>query len=178
MLSCVCLVVLTFTLIHRGHFRESGAMVIHALVIMKEEIIKDEENDLHAYNSLENSFVEGTWNCEFADEVKPSGSDIILSNNRISFSAFRGTKLKDIVEIRGITSLFVMGFLSNVCVEETTIEARELFPDMKIYVCSDGCAAKSKQVRCDILSFVLEYAFCSCLNKLRFIFAGTLCCHG
>ena len=137
----IYLVVLTFTLIHHDHFRESGAMVIHAAVLGR-----DEENDPHPYKSVENSFVARAWDCEFADEVQPSGSDIILRNNQISFSAFKGTKLKDIVESKGITLLFVMGFLSNVCVEETTIEARELFPDMKIYVCSDGCAAKTKQV--------------------------------
>ena len=106
---------------------------------------KEEDWDPYAYGPMENLFVEGTWNCEFADEVKPSESDIILKN-RINFSAFKGTNLKDVLEHNRITSLFVMGFLSNVCVEETTIEAKELFPYMKIYVCSDGCAAKSKKV--------------------------------
>lgn len=109
------------------------------------EKFKDEDWDPNAYGSMENLFVEGTWNAAFADEVKPSDSDIVLKN-RVNFSAFRGTNLKDIIESHGITSLFVMGFLSNVCVEETTIEAKQLFPELKIYVCSDGCAAKSKQV--------------------------------
>lgn len=126
--------------------RESGALVIHSPVIMKGgEKFKDEDWDPHAYGAMENLFVEGTWNCDFADEVKPAEADIILKN-RVNFSAFRGTDLKDVIESRGITSLFVMGFLSNVCVTETTMEAKELFPDLKIYVCSDGCAAKSKQV--------------------------------
>jgi nicotinamidase-related amidase len=109
------------------------------------EKFKDEDWDPHAYGAMDSLFVEGTWNSEFADEVKPSESDIILKN-RVNFSAFRGTELKDIIESNGITCLFVMGFLSNVSVEETTIEAKESFPDLKIYVCSDGCAAKSKQV--------------------------------
>ena len=110
-----------------------------------EEKFKDEDWDPYAYGSMENLFVKGTWNSEFADEVKPCESDIIL-RNRVNFSAFRGTVLKDVIESNGITRLFVLGFLSNVCVEETTIEASELFPDLKIYVCRDGCAAKTKQV--------------------------------
>eukprot|EP00984_Skeletonema_dohrnii_P025018 scaffold14161_cov121-Skeletonema_dohrnii-CCMP3373.AAC.2 len=125
--------------------RESGALIIHSPVLMRGgEKFKDEDWDPHAYGAMENLFVEGTWNSEFADEVKPSESDIILKN-RVNFSAFKGTVLKDVIESNGITRLFVMGFLSNVCVEETTIEAKESFPDLKIYVCNDGCAAKSKQ---------------------------------
>ena len=50
---------------------------------------------------MENLFVEGTWNSKFADEVKPSESDIILKN-RVNFSAFKGTALKDIIESNGI----------------------------------------------------------------------------
>lgn len=128
------------------YLREGGALIIHSPVLMRGgEKFKDEDWDPHAYGSMENLFVEGTWNSEFADEIKPAESDIIL-RNRVNFSAFKGTVLKDVIESNGITRLFVMGFLSNVCVEETTIEARELFPDLRIYVCNDGCAAKSKQV--------------------------------
>ena len=108
---------------------------------------KDEDWDLNAYRAMakENLFVEGTWNSELAEEVRPNESDIILSN-RIEFSAFKGTALKDIIESNGISRLFIMGFLSNVSVEETTVEAKGLFPNLDIFVCSDGCAAKSKQV--------------------------------
>ena len=116
-------------------------MVIHSSVSMKSgEKSKDEDWDLNA--SL---FVKGTWNSELAEEIKPNESDIILSN-RVDFSSFKGTALKNIIESNGITRLFIMGFLSNVSVEETTVEAKGLFPNLDIYVCSDGCAAKSKQV--------------------------------
>ena len=107
---------------------------------------KDEEWDPHAYSSMENLFVKGTWNCEFAEEVQPEDSDVILQN-RTNFSAFRGTQLKNIIEEKEIKQIFIMGFLSNACVEETTREARENFPELNIYVLLDGCAAKSKQVR-------------------------------
>jgi len=125
--------------------RESKAIIVHSPVIMKsgEKFKEDKDWDPHAYGAMENLFVDGTWNCEFADEVKPQGADFVLKN-RINFSAFRGTQLKDIIETKKIRRLFIMGFLSNVCVEETTREASELFPDLNIYVCRDGCAAKTK----------------------------------
>ena len=130
------------------HLRENGALVVHSPVLMKGgDNFKDNDWDPHAYGSTADIFVEHTWNSEIANEVTPAESDIILKN-RVGFSAFRGTALKDVIESNGITCLFVMGFLSNVSVEETTIEAKELFPELKIYVCSDGCAAKSKQVSC------------------------------
>lgn len=132
-------------------------MVIHCPVLMKsgEKFNKDKDWDpCDAYCTMENLFVEGTWNSKFADEVKPSESDIILKN-RVNFSAFKGTALKDIIESNGITCLFVMGFLSDVSVEKTTVEANELFPDLKIYVCSDGCAAKTKQVGLHVESYVM-----------------------
>lgn len=137
---------LLLPLLFDSRLRESGALVIHSPVLMSAgEKFKDEDWDPHSYSAMENLFVEGTWNSEFAEEVKPAESDVILKN-RVNFSAFRGTILKDVIESNGITRLFVLGFLSNVSVEETTTAASELFPDLKIYVCSDGCAAKTKQV--------------------------------
>ena len=135
------------------HHRETGALIIHSPVVMKKGgKFVDEEFDPHSYGAMDNLFVEGTWNCEFAEEAQPEGADVILKN-RNNFSAFRGTELENLLRDNNIERLFVMGFLSNVCVEETTREASELFPDMKLYVCMDGCAAKSKQVSMNIFSF-------------------------
>ena len=141
-------IILSEYFLSRLHLSESSALVIHCPTILIKsggEKSKDENWDANAYLAMENLFVEGTWNSEFAEEVRPYESDIILSN-RVGFSAFKGTALKDIIKSNGITRLFIMGFLSNVSVEETAVEAKELFPYLDIYVCSDGCAAKSKQV--------------------------------
>jgi nicotinamidase-related amidase len=109
------------------------------------EAFDDADYDPYSYGAMIGLFEEGSWNSEFAVEVKPEGSDIVL-RNRKNFSAFQGTQLRDILESKGIQRLFIMGFLSNVCIEETTREASDLFPDMNIYVMVDGCAAKSKKV--------------------------------
>ena len=127
-------------------FSGNGALIMHCPVVMEPgQRFKDDEWDPLAYSSMEGIFLKGTWNCEFADEVTPQDSDIILQN-RVNFSAFKGTQLKSVIEEKGVKRLFVLGFLTNVCVTETIIEARELFPELTIYVCSDGCGSKSKQV--------------------------------
>ena len=98
---------------------------------------KDEAWDPHAYGKTENLFVARTWNCDFADEVRPQAADIILKV-RNNFNAFEGTELQEIIESKCISRLFVMGYFTNVCVEETTKEASNLFPDLNIHVLHDG----------------------------------------
>ena len=127
-------------------FREVGALVIHSPVkITKGDPFKDGARDPHAHDNMENLFLDGTWNCDFADEVRPQATDIILKSRKV-FGDYKGSLLKETIESKGITRLFVMGFLTNVCVEATTKEASNLFPNLNIYVLRDGCAAKTKQV--------------------------------
>ena len=123
----------------------SGALVIYAPVVMKEKEKFDEsEFDPHSYTQMYGLFTEGTWNCNFADEVKPNVNDVILSG-RTNFSAFEGTDLKNVLERNGVRQLFLMGFLTNVCVLDTSQAASDEVPQIKVYVPLDGCAAKSAE---------------------------------
>lgn len=99
--------------------------------------------DPHSYGELEGLFTEGTWNAEFANQIKQEEGDIILTN-RQGFDAFEGTKLEAILKENNIGSLFVGGFLSNLCVEETINTASDL-ADLDVYALTDGCAAKSEE---------------------------------
>ena len=74
--------------------------------------------DPHSYGELEGLFTKGSWNANFASEVKQEEGDIILTD-RQGFNAFDGTNLEGILKENNIGSLFVGGFLSNLCVEET-----------------------------------------------------------
>ena len=103
--------------------------------------------------NMENLFVSGTWNCDLADEVRPQAADIILKV-RNSFNAFEGTQLQEIIESKCTTRLFVMGYFRNDCVEDTTKEASNLFPDMNIYVLHDGCAEKKTGTHILNLQFI------------------------
>ena len=118
-----------------------GALIIHSPAAMKEDWDPNNESG----DTINILFKEGSWNCNFADEVKPEGSDTIL-NNRTKASAFEGTPLEETLKTNGIKRLFIMGFLSNISVEETARGAFDLFPEMRVYVLVDGCAAKTKEV--------------------------------
>ena len=74
---------------------------------------------------MEDLFTEGTWNAEFAEQVEQKETDIILTNREGS-DAFLGTGLAEILENNNIASLFVGGFLSNLCVEETILAASDI----------------------------------------------------
>ena len=123
---------------------KGGALVIHSPVIMKEKEQFDEpEFDVNEYSKMDGLFIENTWNAEFASESKPEEDDIILLNRK-NFSAFEGTGLKDILDYNYIRRVFLMGFLSNGCIEETARAMREQCPDIDIYMLTDGSAAKSQ----------------------------------
>jgi len=133
--------------------RKNNAMVIYSPVVMKESELNLTEHRIieprrrfsgRQYEDLIGLFTENTWNCEICNEFAPKHGDKILMD-RSSFSAFAGTDLKLILEMNNIDHFFIMGFLTNICVYQTSREAEELFPNMSTYVISDACAAKSME---------------------------------
>eukprot|EP00536_Pseudo-nitzschia_multiseries_P018744 jgi/Psemu1/293632/fgenesh1_pg.3036_\ len=131
------------------HARKMGALIIYSPVVMKEtgrfNEVKDEGSDsslTEDYEKLEGLFTEGTWNCEIIHEVQPRNDDIILTD-RNDFSAFGGTKLLSCLKENNVHHFFVAGFLTDVCVYQTSMDAAIQLPDMITYVVSDGCAANT-----------------------------------
>jgi len=113
----------------------------------KQQLLKRQSSieSLHSgkeYQNMVGLFTENTWNCEFCHEIAPHRNDKILMD-RIDFSAFAGTKLELLLQMNSIDHLFVMGFLTNICVYQTSMDAIKLFPNMSTYVVADACAAKS-----------------------------------
>lgn len=62
---------------------------------------------------------------ELAEQIELKKGDVILVHRK-SFNAFTGTGLKEILAKNNVGVLFVGGFLTNVCVEETLIAASEI----------------------------------------------------
>lgn len=124
--------------------RESGATIFHSpVVIPAGEHFKPGDWDPHSYGSLEGLFVKGTWAAEFAEGVSREDGDVVLKN-RTSFDAFAGTGFRELLEERNVGALFVGGFLTNVCVEETVRTASEI-EGLAVYALTDGCAAKTEE---------------------------------
>lgn len=135
--------------------RKMNALIIYSPVVMKEKgAFQDESATFDGHDSFHvqkvkyteqyGIFTENTWNCEIIHEVEPRNNDVILQD-RVDFSAFSGTKLRSILKSNNINHFFVVGFLTNVCVYETSKDAARFVPDMSTYVIEDCCAAKSLQ---------------------------------
>jgi ureidoacrylate peracid hydrolase len=65
--------------------------------------------------------VEGTWDFQIVDELKPQQGDIVVLKTR--YSGFAGTTLDSVLRAREIRYLFFVGIATNVCVESTLRDA-------------------------------------------------------
>ena len=61
--------------------------------------------------------IEGTWDFEIVDELKPQAGDLVVVKSR--YSGFANTTLDAELKSRGIRYLFFAGIATNVCVETT-----------------------------------------------------------
>ncbi|WP_186580124.1 cysteine hydrolase family protein [Aquibacillus kalidii] len=98
-------------------------------------------NDLlPSFQDLEFS-MEGTWDCEFIDQLKPDESDYIVKKHR--FSSFYQTDLEDLLVKLNVDTLVIAGVPTNVCVESTVRDA--YYRDYKIYVPQEATASYTEE---------------------------------
>ena len=88
-------------------------------------------------------FIKGTEAVQVYEEIKPQEGDIVIEKHR--FSAFRGNELELILRTKGIDTLIITGFSTNVGVDSTVREATD--KDFRVILPSDGigCADISDQ---------------------------------
>ncbi|HEU5443136.1 MAG TPA: isochorismatase family cysteine hydrolase [Steroidobacteraceae bacterium] len=65
--------------------------------------------------------VEGSWDFEIIEALKPQPGDTVVLKTR--YSGFAGTTLDAQLRVRGIRNLFFVGIATNVCVESTLRDA-------------------------------------------------------
>jgi ureidoacrylate peracid hydrolase len=65
--------------------------------------------------------VEGTWDFEIVEALKPLPGDVVVLKTR--YSGFAGTTLDSMLRAREIRYLFFVGIATNVCVESTLRDA-------------------------------------------------------
>jgi ureidoacrylate peracid hydrolase len=84
----------------------------------------------------------GTWDAEVVDELKCTGSDLIV--DKVRFDAFQWTSLEPLLRGLGVTDLVICGVVTNICVETT---ARSAFMrDYPVTLLADCCAAKTRRL--------------------------------
>jgi ureidoacrylate peracid hydrolase len=65
--------------------------------------------------------VQGTWDHQIVDDLKPEAGDLVVPKSR--YSGFAGTALDSLLRTGGITHLLFTGVATNVCVESTLRDA-------------------------------------------------------
>jgi nicotinamidase-related amidase len=79
--------------------------------------------------------IDGERDCaDVVDEIYPQANDYIVE--KYGYSAFKNTNLKDILLSEGITSLIVVGTVTQICVADTVHDA--FGSGFKVLVVSDG----------------------------------------
>ena len=81
--------------------------------------------------------IDGTWDQEIIEELKPQDNDIIVKKHR--FSAFYGTQLENVLHSLDAETLVVTGISTNICVESTVRDA--FYRDYNVFVPADATGA-------------------------------------
>ncbi len=98
--------------------------------------------------------VDGTWDAEILDSLKPREKDIIIKKNRPS--AFYSTMLDSKLRSMKIDNLVICGVTTNICVETTARDASQR--DYRTFVVSDA-TAEVEQDRYEVALKSLGYLF-------------------
>lgn len=85
--------------------------------------------------------LEGTPFAEYNPLTKPEGNDYTIGKRR--YSAFLGTDLDLLLRCKKITTLFLIGGLTDVCVRFTAVDAHQ--HDYKFYVVTDCVTGSSRK---------------------------------
>jgi nicotinamidase-related amidase len=92
---------------------------------------------------LPDAFLGGTWDTEIYDDLKPFIRDDEILIEKPGWSAFEATPLERYLNLLGIRTLIVCGFLTDFCVEATARSASDR--GYCTIVASDACAASSRE---------------------------------
>jgi ureidoacrylate peracid hydrolase len=93
-----------------------------------------------------------TWGAEFF-KVEPRETDFIVTKHR--FSGFVGTELDLVLRSRGIETLLMTGFTTNVCVETTARDGFNL--NYRIILVEDCCGAFSAAEHASAITNINKY---------------------
>merc|ERR1719401_69065 len=106
--------------------RLKGCKVIHAPISFAKNKSDNPNRGLGILKGCADGelFIEGTWNAEFCEKMKPQPGDLVVKGKK-GLDAFPGTDLEQILKANGIQTVALGGFLTNCCVESTMRTAYE-----------------------------------------------------
>ena len=95
----------------------------------------------------------GSWDAEVMDELKCTGSDLIV--DKVRFDAFQWTSLEPLLRGLGVGDLVICGVITNICVESTVRSA--FMRDFPVTLLADCCAAKTRRLHDMSLEVLSSY---------------------
>jgi nicotinamidase-related amidase len=119
-------------------FRSAGLEVIHTVI---ENLTADGRDRSLDYKLSNFHFAKGSWEARPLPDVAPAGDEILLP--KTSSSVFNSTNLDYLLRNIGISDLYVVGFLTDQCIDHTVKDGA----DRGYYVTCihDACAAMSEE---------------------------------
>jgi biuret amidohydrolase len=96
--------------------------------------------------------IEGTPGADFRDETRPRAGEFVIRKRR--YSSFFATDLDLLLRGLGVDTVIVCGFVTDVCVHYTCVDAHQL--DYHVHVVSDAVAGTSAAAHTAALAAV-EY---------------------
>lgn len=124
--------------------RSMGCKIIHAPISFSADMSDNPNKRLGILAGCADGelFVEGTWNADFCDSMKPSEGDLVVKGKK-GLDAFPGTDLEKLLVSNGIETVALGGFLTNCCVESTMRTAYE--KGFNVVTLTDCTAATSEE---------------------------------
>jgi nicotinamidase-related amidase len=95
-------------------FRGAGLEVIYTVI---ENLTQDGRDRSLDYKLSDFNFAKGSWESRVVEEIVPQGDEIVLP--KTSSSVFNSTNLDYLLRNIGIEDVFVVGFLTDQCIDHT-----------------------------------------------------------
>lgn len=102
--------------------------------------------------------VAGTRGAEIIDELKPREDEVVVK--KLRYDGFYGTYLDDVLRMRGIEDVVVVGTVANICVLHTAASA--------------SLRGYRVIVPVDCISALNDFDYAASLRQITFLYRGTL----
>jgi nicotinamidase-related amidase len=143
--------------------RHHGILVIHVGVAWREG--RPEMNvTAPIFARAPDRSVEGTWESDFYEPVRPAAGEIVVYKR--SVSALAGTELDRLLRVRDINTLVLTGVATHFAVEGTAREAVDR--GYRVVVLEDCCASLVREVHDHSIDVILR-SLCRVTTAAGFI---------
>lgn len=110
-------------------------------------------NELFPSDKSAQAWLDGSWDTEIYEPLKPEESDIVIKKNR--YSAFWGTDLDQLLRNLNVDSVIITGIHTNVCCDSTARDA--VYRDYRVYFVSDATATNDETLHRATLETMRRY---------------------